>query len=261
MQHLTPEEVAERRLELRRNRDLMFRAEIKAKRIAKIKSKAYRKIQKKERVKQAEKLKEMGIGDIDEEEERLKAEAERAKERATLKHKSTGKWANSMRNRAELDEDKRKELQEMYDRGEKLKRKIAGINSDEESEDESDDGEEGAGDVTSRALKELDDLEDGEGHLPPAPGGKTGKSGLMEMKFMQNAALRETAQTRGLMDSFKEELQKLGEDEEGNVIPQGDLDPDAHVTTQRVTGRVSFNPGAKVSIHRAQGKLFSFYYF
>ena len=125
MQHLTEEEVASRRAELRKMRDLMFRAEIKAKKIAKIKSKAYRKIQKQERAKLAQKLRDSGFG-VDDETERMRMEVNRAKERATLKHKNKGKWATSMQTRGELDENQRKDIQEMYERGERLKRKIAG---------------------------------------------------------------------------------------------------------------------------------------
>jgi U3 small nucleolar RNA-associated protein 14 len=138
----------------------------------------------------------------------------------------------------------------MYDRGEKLKRKIAGVNSgDEDSEDDSDGDEEGVQAATARAFKELEDLDDDDldEENDPQPSGKIGKSGLMEMKFMQNAALRDKAQTRSLMDTFKEELQKLGEDEEGNKITLSDLDHDGHVNA-RVMGRVSFNPATKVSI-------------
>jgi U3 small nucleolar RNA-associated protein 14 len=53
MNHLSPEEVANRRKELRQMRDLMFRNERKAKRIAKIKSKTYRRIRRKRVQKEA----------------------------------------------------------------------------------------------------------------------------------------------------------------------------------------------------------------
>ncbi|KAG8832010.1 hypothetical protein FRC17_002229 [Serendipita sp. 399] len=155
MQHLTVEEIAERRAELRRKRDLIFRAEIKAKRVAKIKSKMYRKMQKKERAKQAEKLKLTGES-IDEEEERMKAELDRAKERATLKHKNAGKWANSMRSKNELDDDQRKDMQEMYDRGEKLRRKIAGKGSESDDQEETSDEEEAAETTAAQKRREME---------------------------------------------------------------------------------------------------------
>ena len=140
MNHLSVEEVSARRAELAKMRDLMFRAEAKAKRIAKIKSKTYRRLKKKERARLAEKLGEGSDDDLDDEEARLKREVERARERATLRHKNTGKWAKAMRARGELDEDQRRDINEMLDRGEKLRRKIQGEGeSDEESEDEGED--------------------------------------------------------------------------------------------------------------------------
>jgi U3 small nucleolar RNA-associated protein 14 len=48
---LTVEEVAARRAELRKMKELMFRAEVKAKRVAKIKSKTYRRLRRKEKEK------------------------------------------------------------------------------------------------------------------------------------------------------------------------------------------------------------------
>jgi len=234
MQHLTLEEIAERRAELRKMRDLMFRAEIKAKRVAKIKSKAYRKIQKKGRAKNVEKLKEMGLG-ADEEAERMKAEIDRARERATLKHKNTGKWAMGMKYRGELDENQRKEMQEMYDRGEKLKRKIAGVGSDQDADDNDSEESGNDEDVTAAALRELDELARDE------PGAKA-KSGLMEMQFMKRAERKENAQSQGLVDSFKEELNRLGgTDEEGIATPQDQAD-----SLVRVGGHVYFQGGSNV---------------
>lgn len=233
MQHLSIEEIAERRAELRKARDLMFRAEIKAKRVAKIKSKTYRKIQKKERAKQVEKLKDMGL-DIDEETEQLKAEAERAEERATLKHKNKGKWAVSMRNRGEVDQDQRKDMQEMYERGQQLRRKIKGVNSDEEESDSSNSSEEEEDQgVINQALRAIDHL-DQEDEETPTFGNK---SGLMEMKFMKNAVMRDDNRAREAVDSFKHELQKLGLDEAGGKLPSEEV-------AGKTRGRVSFNPAA-----------------
>jgi U3 small nucleolar RNA-associated protein 14 len=65
MNNLTIEEVAARRAELSRMRELMFRAEAKNKRVAKIKSKAYRKIAKKEREKNAGEEASDGAGDAE----------------------------------------------------------------------------------------------------------------------------------------------------------------------------------------------------
>ena len=68
MNHLSVEEVQTRRAELAKMRDLMFRAEAKAKRIAKIKSKTYRRIKKKQKEKLAATLAELEGSDEEDEE-------------------------------------------------------------------------------------------------------------------------------------------------------------------------------------------------
>ncbi|KAG8789118.1 hypothetical protein FRC15_011686 [Serendipita sp. 397] len=244
MQHLTVEEIAERRAELRRKRDLVFRAEIKAKRVAKIKSKAYRKMQKKERMKQAEKLKSIGEV-VDDEEERMKAELDRAKERATLKHKTTGKWANSMRSKNELDGDQRNDMQEMYDRSEMLRKKIAG--KDSEDDDESDVDEESVEESATRALRALDDIDE-----DLSRNSIGGKSGLMEMKFMKDAARRDEAQNKMTTDSFRHALENLGMSENDDAPTE----PPRSTGVSRRGGRVSFQPGvSKDPIHPKEPSL------
>ena len=243
MNHLSVEEVAARRAELAKMRDLMFRAEAKAKRIAKIKSKTYRRIKKKERTRLAEKLGEGSEDDLDEEEARLKREVERARERATLRHKNTGKWAKAMRGRGELDEDQRRDINEMLDRGEKLRRKIQGQGeSDEESEDEEsdeEDGEEGLARIRAKAFDELATLDS---DVPEAPAGMKGKS-VFEMKFMKDAMAREQRKANEIIDDFVKEMGG-GEDED---IQQGAEQPH-NVTVQRTGGRVIYRPGAVVGL-------------
>ena len=58
MSQLSVEEVAQQRGELRKMREFMFRAEIKARRVGKIKSKAYRRIKRKEKERLGEKINE-----------------------------------------------------------------------------------------------------------------------------------------------------------------------------------------------------------
>lgn len=91
---ISPEEMKEKMAQLSKMRSLMFYQEQKLKKIAKIKSKTYRKIHKKS----AEKLKSEIMKQMEEldpelaQEARDKAEFERIKERMTLKHKNTSKW-------------------------------------------------------------------------------------------------------------------------------------------------------------------------
>lgn len=114
MKDLAPADVATRQAELRRTRDLMFRAERKAKRVAKIKSKTFRRIRKKEKQRRNETedgaldlamMQELddidGGGRVAVESERL--DALRAKERVTLKYSSGGRWAQSVKVRLGFD--------------------------------------------------------------------------------------------------------------------------------------------------------------
>ncbi|KAH9837381.1 Utp14-domain-containing protein [Rhodofomes roseus] len=246
MNHLSVEEVKARRAELSKMRELMFRAEAKAKRVAKIKSKTYRRLKKKEKAKLAAKLGE-GASDVDEDDEevRLKREVERARERATLRHKNTGKWAKAMKVRGELDVDQRREIADMLDRGEKLRRKIqGGSDSDEESdEDSEDDGDEeiAAQRVRVSAFEELAGLEDAPADASDE-GGKKGKS-IFEMKFMKDAMAREQRKVNEEIDDFVKEM--------GGQLPDPDADGDDAVegeqtysaSVQRVGGRVAYRPG------------------
>lgn len=246
MNHLSVEEVTARRAELAKMRDLMFRAEAKAKRIAKIKSKTYRRIRKKERARLADKLGEGEDDDLDEEEAQLKHETERARERATLRHKNTGKWAKTMQQRGELDEDQRRDINEMLDRGEKLRRKIRGEDGsdDDDSEDESDeaDSEEAISRVKAKAFDELTALDADE---PEMPAGEKGKS-IFEMKFMKDAMAREQRQAHEMADDFIKEMGGGDPDEDEDV--QQDVGVAQDVAVQRTGGRVVYRPGALVSL-------------
>ncbi|KAG5724388.1 hypothetical protein E4T56_gene16087 [Termitomyces sp. T112] len=238
MNKLSVEEVEQRRAELRKMRELMFRAEIKARRINKIKSKTYRKIKRKQREKLGEKL-EGGDGS-EGEEDRLKREVERAKERATLRHKHTGKWAKKMRSRE--GEEGREEIEEMLARGEKLRRKIKGVESDDGS-DEDDEDDEVFGDerdierVKRGAFDELQKLDDD--GLQTDGGGKS--KSIFEMKFMKDAMARQQQAVDKMADDF---IKEMGGDIDGSDVEESpEVDPASGVISQRVGGRISYHPG------------------
>ena len=137
-------EVQARRAALRQARDLMFREEIRAKRIKKIKSKAYRRIHRKERdranIREQAELAENGI--IDSDEEREKTDRRRAEERMGARHRES-KWAKAVKaaGRAAWDEDVRGGVADLARRDEELRRRVEGKpgkGSDLDSESESD---------------------------------------------------------------------------------------------------------------------------
>lgn len=262
MNHLSVEEVSARRAELAKMRELMFRAEAKAKRIAKIKSKTYRRIRKKEKQKLAEALGEGSDDDELDEDGRMKKEVQRARERATLRHKNTGKWAKAMKSRGELDEDQRRDINEMLERGEKLRRRIRGEGSGDESaegddgdEDSDGDGDEGSvSRVKASAFEELTALQHEGADILPSSEGKKGKS-IFDMKFMKDAMTRDQQRADQLADDF---MRELGHDsdlihdaeDQNQELPLDPLESNvlsANVTIERVGGRISFRPGIPAS--------------
>lgn len=102
MNMLSKEEIAKRRAELAKMRSLMFFQEQKRKKIAKIKSKTYRKLNKK-KGEDPEELDINTLKSFDPEaarERMIVIERERALERMTLKHRNSGKWAKKMKGRS-----------------------------------------------------------------------------------------------------------------------------------------------------------------
>jgi U3 small nucleolar RNA-associated protein 14 len=214
-------------------RELMFRADTKAKRIAKIKSKTYRRLKKKQKQKLMEKLDD-DEGSADEE-KRLQHEVERARERATLKHKNTGKWAKAMKARGELDQDQREEVLEMLQRGERLREKIHAKGEGGEDEDESSDESGDEGQIRASAFDEVARLAEEE--IPERP-----EKSLFSMKFMKDAMVRDNKKAQDMADEFLKDL--VGSDAEAaSDNDSGDLED----RSERTGGRFSFRPGAQVS--------------
>ncbi|KAF9237059.1 Utp14 protein-domain-containing protein [Melanogaster broomeanus] len=246
MAHLSVEEVAARRSELRMMRELAFRADRKAKRMAKIKSKAYRRIRKKQR----ERLDGADADvDVDDEGARLKAEVERARERATLRHKHTGKWAKAMKGHEGLDQDQRQAIGEMLERGEKLRRRIRGEDSGDDMDDE-DSESEGADEQDEEVIKrkvfdELAALRAEDDADAPELKSKS----VFNMKFMRAAAARQSRE----VDANAEELAREmgfghdGEEGDGASDAAGDSPTTDTAMVHRTGGRVSFRPGASAA--------------
>jgi U3 small nucleolar RNA-associated protein 14 len=235
---LPVEEVLKRRAQLRMERELLFREEIRAKRIKKIKSKAYRRVHRKEREKLLEKerdqLKADGV-DLSEE-EREYNDRRRAEERMGAKHRES-KWAKGIKatGRAAWDQDALDGVTEMARRNEELRRRAEGKtvrDDDDEGSDvpsdddqsEDDDDEQSDDGTLQRSL----------GKLKENPF-STDKSKLGQMAFMQKAEAAKRAQNNEAVESLRRELAGEGsgsDDENENTVK---------------AGRRKFGPGANVA--------------
>nr|VDD59381.1 unnamed protein product [Brassica oleracea] len=208
---------------------LLFRHELKSKRIKKIKSTTYHRLKNKD-------LKNSSLGALMDpemaKEEAVRQEAKRVEERMTLKHKNTGKWAKRMLSRGlnvKYDGTKAaiaEQLQMNANLSRKMNSMRDGSNSDErDDEEELRDGSDE--DAPSRLIakakeKTLKALEDGE--LPNAV--------LMSLPFMKNEEANEEAK-RALEDgrrvfgaTAKVEAPKESSKDSDNFYDDSDSDND-----------------------------------
>ncbi|RMZ74506.1 small nucleolar ribonucleo complex subunit Utp14 [Pyrenophora seminiperda CCB06] len=237
---LPVEEVLRRRAELRMQRELMFREEVRAKRIKKIKSKAYRRVHRKERERMLEKEREQLKADgVDlSEEEREYNDRRRAEERMGAKHRES-KWAKGIKatGRANWDQDALDGVTEMARRNEELRRRVEGkvVRDDDEegsdvpSQEESDDDDDDQSDE--------DKLQQSLGKLKENPF-STGKSKLGQMGFMQRSEAAKRAQNDEAVESLRREL--AGEDS-----------PDEETDTAKA-GRRKYGPISNVAVPAIQ---------
>lgn len=217
------EEIRARRAELRKQRDLLFREEVRAKRIKKIKSKSYRRVHRKERerLQQQERQALLEAGVDLEEEDREMNERRRAEARMGAKLKDS-KWAKSLKQtgRTAWDEDARRGAAEQALKEEELRRRIEGKSvsradedylgsSSSESEDEDPWAEDAGSDAEKQKLRkkleglERDDVDASEITGPHAK--------LFSMKFMQNAEAARKAENDAEIRRLNRELR--GEEE------------------------------------------------
>lgn len=216
MAKMSADDVKKRTSELRLMRELMFRDEKRAKRIKKIKSKQYRKIQKKERMKNQEMV-EGSDAESDAEDHDLK----RAKERMSLKHKTQGSWAKSMiKSGMSKDASTRGDLEEMLRQGEKLRTKQLGFEDGDQSDDNISDIE----DEYDNDDKDADDQ----------LRSKLGK-GVLGMDFMKNASAKQKQENAA-------ELEKLRKLEAGELDEFDD--PNSAVNLTKNQGRRVYTPSA-----------------
>ncbi len=254
---LDPADVAARQAALRQQRDLMFRAERKAKRVAKIKSKAFRRIHRKGKGKDGEGLSLEDLAELDQldggdrvAEEQARMETQRARERATLKHGAkNGRWSKQSGGLEGLDEERNASIRDMVKRGEVLRRKIAGDEGEEYDEFASSGSDEDRSDddadldtIRKRAFDELASL-DAKEAAAIANGPKL--KGVLNMKFMQDALKREQAKVQADADELRRKLSAMDHAAEGS----DDEEDDPMGLSEQVQGnlgRMVFGPAAGV---------------
>ncbi|PGG99184.1 U3 small nucleolar RNA-associated protein 14 [Blastomyces parvus] len=214
------EEIQARRAELRKARELLFREEVRAKRIKKIKSKSYRRVHRKEREKlelrEREALIAAGI-DVDEEDREM-LDRRRAEARMGAKHRES-KWAKSLKQtgRTAWDDEARLEMADLARREEELQSRIEGKrvttgqeeylgSSSEESESDSDAAEDGFGSdaETQRLKKKLNDLDQNGNDTEESIAGP--HAALLSMKFMRNAEAARKAQNDAEIKKLHREM-------------------------------------------------------
>ncbi|KAF2651300.1 Utp14-domain-containing protein [Lophiostoma macrostomum CBS 122681] len=229
-------EVAKRRAQLRMERELLFREELRAKRINKIKSKAYRRVHRKERERLAQREKDALRADgVDvSEDEREYNDRRRAEERMGAKHRDS-KWAKSVKasGKAAWDDDARASVTEMARRNEELRRRMEGKEVRDEGED--------ASDLSSEEGEDHDVDEDGNqvlqkqlGRLKQNPF-STDSSKLGSMAFMQKAEAAKKMRNDEDVERIRRELageESVSEDEDENSLRKG---------------RRKFGPGGKTT--------------
>ena len=138
VERLPIEEAHARKARLRKTRDLLFREEIRAKRIKKIKSKAYRRVHRKERERNLGKSFSMSdfAGHEISIEEKRNLDRLRAEQRMNTKHRGS-KWARDawQSGRSSWDKETQIAMSELGDRQNQLRRRIEGKSSQDAHND------------------------------------------------------------------------------------------------------------------------------
>ncbi|CAI0450113.1 unnamed protein product [Linum tenue] len=131
-------------------RTLLFRHEVKMKRLKKIKSKTHRRMLKKDRMKVASG--EMQMDSEAAKELAIKQEFKRAEERLTLRHKNKSKWAKRVLERGlnAQDEGTRAAITEQLSQHARLTRKMNSMNDSSDSDNSSDEEYDEDSDVSER---------------------------------------------------------------------------------------------------------------
>ncbi|ORX39615.1 small-subunit processome [Kockovaella imperatae] len=259
-QELSVEEMEERRKRLREQRELIFRAETRAKRVARIKSKTFRKLARKRAAKAA------GAEDLDETLESMdaedraealeKAEMDRARERATLKHGArTSRWARQAggSGMGMTGEEGRIAKEDMLEMKRKLSRRIQGRGDDsggsddsdeegdEDNENEEEEEEGGEEAIKRRAFDQLAKVANG------SNGDTAEASGLMGMAFMKKAEQRQKRKAAEEEESLKRDIEMFGDLDEVDSQGSNEEDDGTMMNVGGTGGRMVFSGPSRSS--------------
>ncbi|KAJ7972975.1 U3 small nucleolar RNA-associated protein 14 [Quillaja saponaria] len=230
------EDEKERQNRIAKMRSLLFRHEMKAKHIKKIKSKTYHRLLKKDRSKAASS--HIQLDPEAAKEYAMKQERERAEERMTLRHKNSSKWVKRKLERGleKQDEGTRAAIANQLQRHEVLTRKMNSMKENSSSDDssgEDDIDENSVGsdqDSASKFLQKAKEktmkvLEDDD-ELP--------KSGLLSLPFMRRELKKKkeaaAEEAKHALQEYESSLKKLDD-------PDGAASPDiGSVSGRRVFG-------------------------
>lgn len=202
---LSAAEMQELTRQKRRERELFSREQVRQKRIKKIKSKAYRRIHRKELLHDEQEMHDAMVeaGEIDSDEEREALDRRRALERVGTRHRDS-KWAKlgKKAGRAVWDDNFRAGLTEAARSKEELRRRIEGRKKGEDSDDSgSDDYSAESGDEKNDKKRLLEQLEHAASYADGEP-----ESGLMGMKFMQRGEAQKRKENEEMIAQIRRDL-------------------------------------------------------
>lgn len=226
------EDVRERQNRLAKMRSLLFRHEMKAKRVKKIKSRTYHRLLKKDKLKAAD----LEADPEAAKDSAKKLEFKRAEERMTLKHKNNSKWAKRILKRglSVQDDGTRDAITAQLQQHAFLTRKMNSIkdgssSSDESSDDDDDEEDESKleAKLLNRGKEKIRKVIEEDNEIP--------KSGVFSLPFMERAMKKRAdatyEETRLDYEELEESLRKLEDD-----------NTEENVDSMKVTGKRTFGP-------------------
>jgi U3 small nucleolar RNA-associated protein 14 len=229
MDSISRAEVQKEWAQRRRERELHSREQARARKIKKIKSKAWHRVHRKERARMemAEQEAAAANRELNSDEEADAQDRRRALERVGARHKES-KWAKmgARTGRAVWDEEFKEGMKDLVKKDEELRRRVEGRGvraaeaqeDEEEDENDDEDGDSHASqdDEERERRRLLKQIEQAEAELNDAP-----ESRLMAMPFMQRAEAELRKENDAMAAQIKRDLDpEAGSDEEDPSQPE-----------------------------------------